>query len=82
MLLDNLFSKKQVTNQLTEWKFSAVQRDTFYHHQGYEHVNLYKKKRLYNNGRSIRDKQDTIYLKLAKTWNLSAKFLTKVTFFC
>ena len=40
-----------MTKPLFGWEFCAVPQDTFYPHQGYEHVNYYKKLGLYTIGR-------------------------------
>ena len=65
--------QKLVTSQLFVLEFCAVQQDTFYPHQGYEHVNFYKKSSLYFIGWSFRNWKIAAYLQLVKNWNISTK---------
>ena len=66
-------SQKLVTNQLFGLEFCAARQDTFYPHQDYEQVNLYKKSSLYFIGWSLRNWKIAAYLQLAKNWNISTK---------
>ena len=61
---------KLVTDQLFGLEFCAERQDTFYPHQDYEQVNVYKKPSHYFIRCSIRDWKITADLQLAKTWNI------------
>ena len=72
--------RKLVTNQLFGWKFCAGQQDTFYPHQNYEQVSLYKKSRLFIIGRCIRDGKATTCLQVTLKWNFLTKTWQKLLF--
>ena len=64
---------KLVTNQQFRLDFCAVQQDTFYPHQKFKQVNVYKKLSLYFIGWSFRNWKIAADLQLAKIWNISNK---------
>ena len=70
----NFIFQKLLTNPLFGWEFCVVQQDTFYPHQDYERVILYKNLVfIFIVGRSLREGKVTPYLQMAQKWNLSTK---------
>ena len=57
-----------------------MQQDTFHSHQDYEQVDVYRKLRLFNIGRSLRDCKVTTYLQLAQKKNISTNFFYNFLF--
>ena len=73
--------QKLVTNQQFGLEFCVVRQDTFYTHQDYEQVNLYKKSSLYFIGWSFRNWKIEAYLQLVKNWNFSTNVWQNLLFY-
>ena len=61
-----IFQKFGMNQLFGWWEFCVVQLGTFYHHQDYEQVNLYKESRLRLVGHSVRGRHVIVYLQLAQ----------------
>ena len=66
--------------KMFKWDVCAVQQDTFYPHQKYEHNSFYTKSRLQLFGLTIRDGKMTNCSQMAQNWNFSTNTWQTILF--